>query len=141
MLFSFILAIACILGILRKIQSIVQKHPRDRIPSCESSAQQGLYDLRWRRDNFKGENPNDVARITKASFAITDWRSLEISANSAGVSTMGNSFRSEKGNLSRLRGIAKSVNRLSDEDITTDYVNYLTTSPTKLTKVKYDGSR
>ncbi|MEQ8996127.1 MAG: hypothetical protein RID53_06425 [Coleofasciculus sp. B1-GNL1-01] len=47
----------------------------------------------------------------------------------------------KKGNLSRLRGIAKSTNKLSDEDITTDYVNYLTTSPTKLTKVKYDGSR
>jgi len=47
----------------------------------------------------------------------------------------------KKGNLYRLRDIAKSANRLSDEDITTDYVNYLTTSPTKLIKVKYDGSR
>lgn len=72
MLFNFILAIACILGILYKIQSIVQEHPRDRIPSCDASVQPGLYDLTWRRDDFKGENPNDVARITKASFAITN---------------------------------------------------------------------
>ncbi|EDX77365.1 hypothetical protein MC7420_502 [Coleofasciculus chthonoplastes PCC 7420] len=46
MLFSFILAIACIVGIICKIQSIVPERRRDRIPCCESSAQQELYDLR-----------------------------------------------------------------------------------------------
>ncbi|MFM6096682.1 MAG: hypothetical protein ACKPFD_08665 [Dolichospermum sp.] len=33
---------------------------------------------------------------------------------------------SKKGNLSRLRGIAKSVNISSDENINGDYVTYLT---------------
>jgi len=32
----------------------------------------------------------------------------------------------KKGNLSRLRGIAKSTNMLSNEEITEDYIMYLT---------------
>jgi hypothetical protein len=32
----------------------------------------------------------------------------------------------KKGNLSRLRGIAKSTNKLSDEGITENYITYLT---------------
>ena len=32
----------------------------------------------------------------------------------------------KKGNLSRLRGIAKSTNKLSDKEIAEDYITYLT---------------
>ncbi|MFH7026912.1 MAG: hypothetical protein ACHBN1_16250 [Heteroscytonema crispum UTEX LB 1556] len=35
-------------------------------------------------------------------------------------------FVSKKGNLSRLRGIAKSQETLSDEDVAADYITYLT---------------
>lgn len=60
-----------IVGIIYKIQSIVQKRRRDRIPICESSTQQGLYDLRGRRDDFKGENSIDSLSYLKV---LTSFR-------------------------------------------------------------------